>query len=106
MEAVTETYCYMQTTGLDTTLFEHPDFQEVFRSLPVKICVTKTEPDPKHPTRPIIYFFGEMRQPSTSTMTGRINMTDENQIQWHFVRLILHEATVCSYLNCCRSLEI
>jgi len=73
------------SVDLDTTLFEHPDFREVFRSLAVKLCVTRIEPDPKHPTRPIIYFFGEMHDPSTSTMTGRINMNSENQVQWHFV---------------------
>ncbi|KDR83208.1 hypothetical protein GALMADRAFT_113420 [Galerina marginata CBS 339.88] len=73
------------TPRLDTSLFEDPDFREEFRSLDVKLCVTQTQKDPQHPTRPIIYFFGEMQEPSTSTMTGNVQMTKDNQVQWHFV---------------------
>ena len=66
-------------------MFEDPDFREVFRSLDVELCLTKTEPDPAHPATPILHFFGEMQGPSSSTMTGRVRMTVDNQIQWHFV---------------------
>ncbi|PPR07753.1 hypothetical protein CVT24_003703 [Panaeolus cyanescens] len=70
---------------LDETLFQNPDFREVFRWLDVRLSVTKTEYDPKHPTKPIIHFFGEMQEPSSSTMTGKVKMTPDNQVQWHFV---------------------
>ncbi|KAF8157961.1 hypothetical protein B0H34DRAFT_706937 [Crassisporium funariophilum] len=72
-------------TDLDTTLFEDPGFREVFRSLDVKLCITRTEHDPAHPTRPILYFFGQMEDPSTSTMTGMVQVTTDNQVKWHFV---------------------
>ena len=66
-------------------MFEDPDFQEVFRSLDVNLYLKRTEADPAHPTTPVLYFFGEMLAPSTSTMTGRVRMSVDNQIQWHFV---------------------
>ncbi|KAF8963017.1 hypothetical protein BDZ97DRAFT_1822636 [Flammula alnicola] len=79
------TFNEANATHNDTSLFEDPDFREVFRSLDVNLVVTRTEHDPNHPTRPIIYFFGEMHDPSTSTMTGRVKMTTDDQVQWHFV---------------------
>ena len=69
-------------------MFEDPEFREVFRSLDVNLHLTRTEPDSAHPTTPILYFSGEMKAPSTSTMTGRVKMTVDNQIQWHFVSLM------------------
>ncbi|KAF9522585.1 hypothetical protein CPB83DRAFT_864245 [Crepidotus variabilis] len=73
------------STTIDATLFEAPDFREVFRSLNVNLVVARTEKDPDHPTRPIIYFYGQMVDPSTPTMTGKIQMTPDNQVRWHFV---------------------
>lgn len=70
---------------MDTSLFDDPEFREVFRSLDAKIYVARTEPDPAHPSHPIIHFYGEMQDPSTSMMTGHVKMTPDNQIQWHFV---------------------
>jgi len=70
---------------LDTSMVEHPEFREVFRSLNVNLYLKGTEPDPAHPTNPVLYFFGEMQTPSTSTMIGRVRMSVDNQIQWHFV---------------------
>jgi len=72
-------------TTIDTSLFEDPEFREAFRSLDASLHVIRTEPDADHPTRPIIHFYGEMQDPSTSTMTGSVKMTADNQIQWHFV---------------------
>ena len=66
-------------------MFEDPEFREVFRSLNVNLHLGRTEPDPAHPTTPVLHFFGEMEAPSTSTMTGRVRMSVDNQIQWHFV---------------------
>jgi hypothetical protein len=66
-------------------MFEDPEFVEVFRTLDVTLYLKRTEPDPAHPTTPVLYFFGEMQAPSTSTMHGRVRMSVDNQIQWHFV---------------------
>ncbi|KAF9046302.1 hypothetical protein BJ165DRAFT_1142096 [Panaeolus papilionaceus] len=74
-----------QDEELDESMFESPNFREVFRWLDVNLSVTRMEHDPKHPTKPIIHFFGEMQEPSSSTMTGKVQMTPDNQIQWHFV---------------------
>jgi hypothetical protein len=47
--------------------------------------VRRIEPDSDHPSRPVLYFFGEMHEPSTSTMTGSVRMTPDNQVEWKFV---------------------
>ena len=78
-------------------MFEDPEFREVFRSLDVNLYLKRTEPDPAHPTMPVLYFFGEMQAPSTSTMTGRVRMSVDNQIQWHFVSC---RAIPFVYLKC------
>jgi hypothetical protein len=69
---------------LDTSMFEDY-FREVFSSLDVELYVTQTCADPDHPTRPRIYFFGEMADPSTSTLNGWVQMTPDDHVQWHFV---------------------
>ena len=66
-------------------MIEHPEFREAFRSLNVNLYFKRSEPDPAHPTTPVLYFFGEMQAPSTYTMNGRVRMSADNQIQWHFV---------------------
>jgi hypothetical protein len=66
-------------------MFEDPEFREVYRSLNVNLYLKQAEPDPAHPATPVLYFFGEMQAPSMSTMTGRVRMSVDNQIQWHFV---------------------
>ncbi|GLB38685.1 putative F-box domain-containing protein [Lyophyllum shimeji] len=70
--------------NLDTSVFESPDFGEVFRSMNVMLRVIGTRPDPDHPKRPIIDFAGAMLD-NTSTMRGEVRMTPDNQVQWHFV---------------------
>ncbi|KAF7980623.1 hypothetical protein HWV62_37414 [Athelia sp. TMB] len=66
----------------DTSIFDQPDFQEVFRSLPdVTFKVTSVEHDPDHPTRPKINFDGAMDQ---LHMEGYVKMTPDDQIRWHF----------------------
>ncbi|KAF5377965.1 hypothetical protein D9615_006704 [Tricholomella constricta] len=70
--------------NLDISIFEAPDFGEVFRSLDVNLRVVRTTPDANHPNRPIIHFFGEMPS-TTSTMTGFVKMTPDKQVQWHFI---------------------
>ncbi|KAF4617215.1 hypothetical protein D9613_006230 [Agrocybe pediades] len=86
------TFCFIDHRDLlrynetgDTSIFEDPAFREEFRSLQAKLIVTHTEHDPEHPDRPKIYFFGEMEEPSNSTMSGHVKMTKDNQIRWHFV---------------------
>ena len=76
-------------------MFEDPEFREVFRSLDVNFYLKRVEPDPAHPTTPVLYFFGEMQAPSTSTMPGRVRMSVDNQIQWHFVGCILKVLKKC-----------
>lgn len=66
-------------------MVDHPEFREVFRSLNVNLYFERTEPDPAYPTNPVLYFFGEMQTPSTYAMIGRVRMSVDNQIQWHFV---------------------
>ncbi len=75
--------------SLDVSLFEDPGFTDVFRSVEVTIRVLEVSPDPKHPKHPRIYFGGSMGQHSTSTMSGYVHMTDENQVRWRFVRPFL-----------------
>ncbi|TFK34774.1 hypothetical protein BDQ12DRAFT_656472 [Crucibulum laeve] len=74
------------TGALDASLFDGPDFHEVFRTLSVDLKLSRTEAghgeDSKWPT---LFFHGQMRDPSHSTMNGRVSMTPDNQIQWHFV---------------------
>ena len=68
-------------------MFDDIEFREVFGLLDVDLHLERTEYDPAHPTTPVLYFFGNMQDPSMSRMTGRVKMTVDNQIQWHFVRL-------------------
>ena len=70
---------------MDTSIFESDDFVEIFRTMDVDLNVVHTEHDPEHPDRPLITFFGQMRNPSTSTMSGRIEMTPDNQVHWSSV---------------------
>lgn len=86
---------------MDLSLFEDPEFREAFRSLDANLSVVRTEPDPQHPTRPIIHFYGEMQDPSTSTMTGSVKMTADNQVQWHFVGLFtcMGQSKVLMFMN-------
>ncbi|KAG6835915.1 hypothetical protein H0H93_013375 [Arthromyces matolae] len=71
--------------NLDTSIFDEPGFGEVFRTLSVTLKTSSCRPDPKHPDRPIINFIGEMPD-TTSTMSGTIQMTEDDQVQWKFVR--------------------
>jgi hypothetical protein len=61
----------------------------------LNLHVMRTQPDPGHPKRPVIYFAGDMAG-STSTMTGQVRMTHDDQVQWHFVSWILVGKGVCS----------
>ncbi|KAG5646031.1 hypothetical protein DXG03_004633 [Asterophora parasitica] len=74
--------------NLDISIFEASDYGEVFRSLDVNFTVVETTADPEHPNRPIIRFHGEMPD-VTSTMTGFVKMTPDNQVLWHFVCTVL-----------------
>ncbi|KAL0961503.1 hypothetical protein HGRIS_006444 [Hohenbuehelia grisea] len=69
----------------DLSIFENPDFHEVFRTLQFQVHVTHTVQDDLHPTRPVIHFAGTLGIPSTATMTGYVRMTPEDEVRWHFV---------------------
>lgn len=60
----------------------------MFRRLEVNLHVTRVANDPDHPGRPIIGFVGEMRAPSTSTMYGCVQLTDDKHIKWQFVSIV------------------
>lgn len=68
--------------ALNTSVFDDPNFVEVFRSIDVKLRVLSTEADPDHPTRPRIKFGGSIDQ--EATMVGWVRVTPDNQIRWHF----------------------
>ena len=72
------------TNKLNPSIFEESYFEEVFRSLDVKMVVTKTIPDPGHPKRPIICFAGEVAHGS-SAMSGQVKMTPDGQVRWQYV---------------------
>ncbi|TFY82906.1 hypothetical protein EWM64_g1100 [Hericium alpestre] len=74
---------YNEGEPLDPSLFNDPDFDEVFRIIPVNFRILSTEHDPKHPDRPKIHFVGEVRD--DHTMLGRAEVTDDNHVRWHFV---------------------
>ncbi|EKM52196.1 uncharacterized protein PHACADRAFT_212767, partial [Phanerochaete carnosa HHB-10118-sp] len=67
---------------LRTALFESPDFVEIFSRLDVMLKLIRTEPDPEHPTRPILHFTCESR--TGTTMVGYVCVTPDDNIRWHF----------------------
>lgn len=70
---------------LDASVFANPEFIEVFRSITVHMRVLSTEPNPAYPTRPRIYFAGEIETGSEHVMNGWVGITDEGVVRWHFV---------------------
>jgi len=67
---------------LQPSIFEDPDFVEIFRSIEVKLRVLSTEYDPAHPKRPKINFAGSIE--NHATMVGWIKLTPDDEIRWHF----------------------
>ncbi|THH32406.1 hypothetical protein EUX98_g1752 [Antrodiella citrinella] len=63
-------------------VFEDPSFSEVFRTMHVKVKLTSTEHDPEHPTRPKIYWQGNIG--GSHMMSGWVKVTPDNCIRWHF----------------------
>ncbi|KAJ3777165.1 hypothetical protein FB446DRAFT_718883 [Lentinula raphanica] len=76
-----------ETGGLRVSLLADPIFQEMFRSMTVRLQVTNVKEDPNHPGRPRIYFLGAVEQSpdGSPTINGYVCMTDDDQIRWHFV---------------------
>ncbi|KAH9949791.1 hypothetical protein B0H21DRAFT_725996 [Amylocystis lapponica] len=70
------------TGPLRPAIFDDPGFVEVFRSISIELRVIGTEPDPAHPTRPVIRFAGEVDQ--HATVVGWVKVTPDNQIRWHY----------------------
>lgn len=69
-------------------IFEDPNFDEAYHTLTVDMFIKSFEPDPKHPDYPKINFGGQLSNAGASSMTGYVEMTHEEHIRWHFVRLI------------------
>ncbi|KLO05650.1 hypothetical protein SCHPADRAFT_946739 [Schizopora paradoxa] len=66
----------------DMTMFDDPDFEEVFRFLDVRFTVTGTTANPLFPTRPTISFSGDIR--GIYMMKGTVSMTAEREARWKF----------------------
>ncbi len=69
------------------SIFDDPDYEEVFRYLDVQFKVTGSTPNPLFPTRPTISFVGDVR--GIYMMEGTISMTAEKEVRWRFVSLTL-----------------
>ncbi|SRR6266404_1287748 len=83
---------------LDLSMFQDPEFREAFRVLPVFFRVIAHEHDPHHPTRPRLFFTGDVRD--GQTMVGRVEMTSEDHLRWNWVRLrICVHDMVCSQFS-------
>ncbi|CAL1712181.1 unnamed protein product [Somion occarium] len=67
---------------LDTSLFDDPNFIEIFRTINVKFHVKDSEPDPNHPTRPKLHFDGEIE--GHAHMFGWVAITPDDNLRWHF----------------------
>ncbi|EGN94026.1 hypothetical protein SERLA73DRAFT_171860 [Serpula lacrymans var. lacrymans S7.3] len=67
---------------LNYSVFEG-EFEETYRTVDVYFRVINVEPDPAHPTRPVINYVGEMD--GHFTVMGWVKLTPDNQIRWHFV---------------------
>ncbi|THH07094.1 hypothetical protein EW145_g3628 [Phellinidium pouzarii] len=66
----------------DTSLFEASEFLEVFRSFPVSMHITGTNANPRHPTRPDIFFKGNVH--NMHTMVGTVRVAEDDTIRWSF----------------------
>lgn len=64
------------------SLFDDPDYEEVFRYLDVQFKVTKYTPNPQFPSRPTISFSGDIR--GVYMMKGTVSMTTEKEARWKF----------------------
>ena len=73
-----------EDTILDKSLFQDPDFVEVYRIIGINMRIESTEHDPLHPSRPRLNFRGDIG--GVNTMIGQVLMTKENEICWSFVR--------------------
>ncbi|KAH9924355.1 uncharacterized protein BXZ73DRAFT_91336 [Epithele typhae] len=67
---------------LDTSIFDDPNFTEVYRTFPIEMRVLGTEIDPDHPGFPRIQFGGSVE--GHSIMVGHVRLTPDNQIRWRF----------------------
>lgn len=70
---------------LDTSIFEQEGVTEEFRRLEAKLRVTGSTEDAEHPGHPMIRFEGVVNPPSSSTMSGRVQLTSDSHLKWTFV---------------------
>lgn len=81
-----------QSIEIDASLFEHPSFHEIFRSLRFSLVIYKVEDDPAHVDRPILFFHGDMHSDSDSvvpspSISGKVWTGVDDQVRWKFVSL-------------------
>lgn len=78
----------------DPAFFDNPDVAEIFGNLTIEINVKSTEPDPEHPTRPIIHFEGAVED--SPGVTGWVRVTPDGHIRWYIVSVCRLSATALS----------
>ena len=67
----------------DVSIFENPQIEEQLRAADgLRFRVISTEPDPDHPTRPVINFVGGFDQ---LHIEGYVKMTPDSEVRWHLV---------------------
>ncbi|KAH9080329.1 hypothetical protein EDB83DRAFT_2513237 [Lactarius deliciosus] len=76
-------YALDDRAPLDISIFQDLRFRDTFRVLPVYFRVIGFEEDPEHPTRPRLFFAGEVRD--GQTMIGRTEMTPDEHLRWKWV---------------------
>jgi hypothetical protein len=82
---------------LKASIFERPDFVEVFGGFNLKLSLMRSEADALYPTRPILHFSGQSERTETdgrTTMHGWVRVTPDGHIRWHFV-------SSSRYMRCC-----
>lgn len=82
----------------DTSLFERPDFHEVFRTLTFKMHVIAVKEDSRFEA-PVIFYEGEM-QGYTAKMEGSAFRMPDGNVHWSFVQLILDPLKAKAHMIC------
>jgi hypothetical protein len=70
----------------DPSLFADPHFVEPFRTIAFELRVESVVPDPEHPAFPKIFFSGRVDAVGTVTMSGTVQLLEDDVPRWHFVR--------------------
>lgn len=76
-----------ETGGPNKSVLAGGFFQDMMHTLQLTLQVTHVKEDPQRPDRPRIYFAGVVAEANTTTITGHVRMTDDDEIRWSFVGL-------------------